>query len=744
MKRKMSRAAQRSLLYTLLGSSLLWHLPAPVYAAEETLDTASPTPQPADEQAAETTDNQREFSLEGVEVTANKNAADKSYVAKRSSIGTKTETPLEETARSISVVTQKQMEARGVTDLFDALSYTPGFGDVSYNRDARFFGGNLRGFSTNFKTYTDGLGALSSGWEGLNTDLYSFERIEILRGPTSVLYGANSPAGMINQISKRPTAEPLHELQLQAGNNHQFSGALDVSGPIKQDGTLSFRLTARAAGEDLYMDHSDKEQYFIAPALTWQPNTDTKLTVLTHFQEEKTKGDVNTNYKRYLPGHVLYGFSEKLFTGEPDYDAFTRDQTQVGYIFEHRFNDIWSVTHSARHLDLSLTDRTLRPVSLQSDGHTLNRKVGWYITDDFQSDSVDTHFQAKWSSGVVAHTTLLGFDFQRGDSNYRYVYGGSAPPLDLSNPNYGQSISDPAFQTMTDTKTKQTGLYLQDQLKFGNHWTVLAGGRYDRYNSNSLNLKSNTRTLIDQNAFTGRLGIVYDTGSGLFPYISYDESFEPQTGHDRNGSAFDPTTGRQYELGVQYVPENGNTRYSAAIFDLRKQNVLTTDSRNAEGEYFNVQTGEITAQGLELEANITTLKGLNITAAYTYMPKHEVTKDNNPDRLGKTSENVSKHSASLWFDTESPDAGKDKSAKGWGFGAGLRYIGSRYDYDNTVKLGGVVLTDALIRYDSSGWRYALNVHNVFDKEYVTGSFTSSNYEYVSPGRTFRLTATHRW
>jgi iron complex outermembrane receptor protein len=730
MKRAMSRTARNSLLYALIGSSLFWHIPTPALAAGEG---------EIDEAAASSANEQREFTMEGVEVTANKDAADKDYVAKRSSIGTKTDTPLNETARSISIITQEQMEARGVTDLFDALSYTPGFSDVTYNRDARFFTANIRGFGSGFKTYTDGLNMLASGWEGLNTDVYSFDRIEVLRGPASVLYGANSPAGMINQVSKRPTTEPLHEIQLQSGTNNQFSGALDLGGPVNEDKKLLFRLTARTTKEDLYMDHSSSERYFIAPALTWKPNANTSLTLLTHFQKEDTNGDVNTTRTRYLPGHPLYGVSNKLFIGEPGYDGFTRDQAQIGYIFEHRFNDIWSVTQSARHLDLSLTDRAIRAVSLQSDG-TLNRKVGWYITDDFSSDSIDTHFQAKWSSGAIDHTTLLGFDFQQGDSEYRYGYG-TAPSLDLNTLNYGHSVSDPTFSTMTDTKTKQTGLYLQDQLKFGDHWTVLAGGRYDRYNSNSLNLKTNTRTLIDQNAFTGRLGVVYDAGGGLSPYISYDESFEAQSGTDRYGNAFDPSTGRQYELGVQYEPTNMNARFTAAIFDLRKQNVLTADPLNTSNEGFNVQTGEVASKGLELEANIQAFKGLNLTASYTLL-NNKVTKDNDISLVGRHTEGVAKHTASLWLDTAAP--GKEKN--GWSAGAGLRYIGSRYvNYNNTVKAPSVILTDAMVRYDTSDWHYALNVRNLFDKHYLIGSWpTNSYYESVDEGRIIQLTATRRW
>ena len=324
-------------------------------------------------------------------------------------------------------------------------------------------------------------------------------------------------------------------------------------------------------------------------------------------------------------------------------------------------------------------------------------------------------------------------------------WNGAGPDLDLNTLNYGQQVDTPAFTSISDIKTIQRGWYLQDQLKFGRRWTAIAAGRYDQYSSNTRNLKTGTvGSRIDQSDFTKRLGLVYDNGNGLFPYLSYDESFEGQTGTDRYDRAFKPTTGQQVELGVQYVPPNGNARFSAAIFDLRKQNILTADPLNGTlGGNFSVQTGEIAARGLELEANLANWKGLNLTAAYTYMPRHKITKDNNTARLGKTTQNVSRHSASLWINTA--PAAKGKAASGWNYGAGLRYIGSSYDYDNTAKVGGKVLTDAMVSYDTGGWHYALNVNNLLDRKYTVTSYSNIGYDYVdTTGRTIRLTATKRW
>lgn len=730
MKIRISRTGKR-LLYAFIGSSLLWHAPLTAQAAEQPEEPA------ATEEANSSA--QQNFVLEGVEVTGARikdNTPDKGYVAKRSSFATKTDTPLSEAAQSISVITREQLDNRGAIDLFDALGYTPGISDVTYNRDSRYFSTNIRGFSVNASTSTDGLSMLTSGWSAANPDLYSFERIEILRGPASVLYGSANPGGLINQVSKRPTESELREIQLQAGSGKQRSAAIDLGGPVGGDGKLLFRLTGRTTGEDLYVDNSSSDSHFLAPALTWHPTEDTSLTLLTHFQKDDIKGNFEYTRNVYLPGHPLYGFSGRLFIGDSSYDRYTRDVSQLGYILEHRFNDTWSVMQTARHLDLSFRSKITDPDTLDGDGRTLTR-VGRYMAGEFDADAVDTHLQANWSAGKIAHVTLLGFDFTRSDFDYRWGRG-SLPSLDLLSPDYHQAITLPAFSRITDTATRQTGWYIQDQMKFGDRWTALAGGRYDRYNSDIYNLVTGLNTRLKQSAFTGRLGVVYDAGGGVSPYLSYNESFQPQPGTDRFDRAFDPTTGRQVELGVQYQPANSSARFAAAIFDLRKQNVLVTDPVD---DSFSIQTGEIAAKGLELEANVAAFKGVNLTASYTLLSS-KVTKDTDRARIGLRTEGVPRHSASVWLDTLAP---AEEKKQGWSVGAGLRYIGSRHDYDNINKAGGVWLTDALVRYDTGNWRYALNIHNVFDKHYTIGDFSSyDTYYTVDEGRTLQLTATCRW
>lgn len=728
---KKSSRIRKSLIYAFIGSSLIWRFP--VGAANEIMAPVEAEQTAAGQNLTAEADAE-EFSLTEVEVTAKRLTANDAggYIAKSGGIASKIAIPLSQAARSVSVITKQQMEARGVLDLKEALDYTPG---ITMSNGGVWTSPTIRGFTGGLTT-TDGL-RIPAEFSASNTDVYGFEQIEVLRGPASLLYGAGGPGGTINRVTKRPTAEALHELQLQAGGNNEFGGALDIGGPANADGTLFFRLTGRSYREDLNTSMSTLKRQYIAPALAWRPNDATSLTLLTSYQTEVVHGDPLPYRKVYLPSHLLYGYPGTMLQGEPDYSGYKKTQTQLGYILEHRFDDIWSLTQTARHYHSAMSYRAITVSDLAADGYTASRTAR-YDTDRVSGDTIDTQVKANWSDGLLEHATLLGFDFHRDEENYRYR-SGAAPSLDLLTRNYGQTVTDPGLVIMRDTRNKRRGLYLQDRLKLDRRWTITAGGRRDWYHKDEVNPMTGERTLFKQNASTGRLGVVYDAGNGVLPYISYDNSFIPQAGHDRQGKSFDPLTGRQYELGVQYVPENRNIRLSAAVFDLRQQNVLTTDPLNTAADTYQVQTGEVAARGLELEANLAAVRGLNITAAYTLLDK-KITKDNDAALIGRRTANVPRHSASLWFDTASPQESND----GWGFGAGLRYIGPRYDYYNTSKLGGLVLADAMLRYTAGDWQYALNVRNLFDREYISAYWPSSGYYYSDDHRTVRLTATCRW
>lgn len=603
----------KRMAYVLLGGSLFWHCPAAVYGAE-----ASPAvQQQADEPsgAEEKTAGQREFSLEGVEVTASKETDREGWVARRSSAGTKTDTALRDTPQSISIVTRGQMDERGVLDLAQAVEYSAGVHANPYSNDTRWNWSYVRGFRVgNGNTTVDGLQLFGNGnYAVWDFETYGMEQVGIIKGPASVTYGGSSPGGLFNMTTKRPTAQSIREIRLQGGTDSYKSAALDVGDKIDGQDNVTFRLTALARDRDFPTDYDWSKRTFIAPSLSWKPAANTNITFQAHYLKDKVAGGMAL--KVYYPNHNLYGFSEKLNLSEPGWGGYEREQSYFGYLLDHKVNDNWTLHQNFRYGQVDMR-YNMTGATLQEDGRTLKRDA--YIYDEtLDSYTVDTYGEAKWSGGAVQHVTLAGLDYRYADWTNRYVKWATTD-LDIYDLNYTGSVTEVAAPITYKVKAKQTGVYLQDQMTLGGKWVATVSGRQDWYQLNGVNPQTAVKTVIDQDAFTGRAGLVYHATSELSPYIGYSESFQPQSGADRKNNPFEPTTGRQYELGVQYEPQKLNARFTAAIFDLRRQNVLTPDPLNSGTESFNVQTGEITSKGLELEANAA-LKNLNLTASYTLL-----------------------------------------------------------------------------------------------------------------------------
>ncbi|WP_036681115.1 TonB-dependent siderophore receptor [Pelosinus fermentans] len=718
---KTTSHAKKKLLYALLGSSLLWQWPN-ASSAEESVEPQSTV--------ANIASPQSEFTLEGVEVTADKDTYGKGYVTKRNNVGTKTDAALVNTPQSISIVTREQLDARGATNLTQALEYSAGVTSNQQGTDYRWNASLVRGFDVDRRV--DGLQLTTSNFALWDFEQYGLEQVAVLRGPASTLYGSNAPGGMFNLVSKRPTADQLQEIQIQGGTDNYRSIALDLGGKIDGQDHLTFRLTGLTRDQDLPVDYSSFKRKFIAPSLAWKIDQDTNITFQAHYLKDELEGSADS-ISLYRPNNDFYGRSGRLLLGQPGYTGYQREQYYYGYLLDHQVDDTWSLHQNFRYGKTN-TVYNQNWATLQGDGHTVTFDPLAY-DDTATSYQLDTYGEAKWKNGAVSHQALIGIDYRHGNLTNRYGKGGSIPAVDLDDLHYGTSWVAPETAVVYRGKVKQTGIYVQDQIDFGEKWTATLNGRKDWYKQNGVNPQNGAITEIDQDAFTGRAGLVYHATKELSPYISYSKSFEPQSGRDRNNRQFVPTTGQQYELGIQYEPENMNARFTAALFDLRQQNALTTDPVNTN---FSIQTGEVASKGLELEANMAAFKDLSLTASYTIL-NHKITQDTDETAIGRRTAGVSKHTAALWLDTA-----KDKQTQhGWDAGVGVRYIGSRYNTDNTIKLSGIWLADASIRYNAKDWQYKLNVRNLFDKFYEASAY-GNTMTFQGEERTIILTATRRW
>ncbi|HHQ4305860.1 TPA: ferrichrome porin FhuA [Serratia fonticola] len=640
-------------------------------------------------------------------------------VAKRSATGTKTDTPLVKTPQSVSVVTREQMDVMQPSSVKEALGFTPGVMVGSRGSSNAYDAVYIRGFgSVNQNEYLNGLKLQGDFFNEASIDPYFLERVEVLRGPSSVLYGKSSPGGVVALVSKRPTTEPLREIQFKMGTNNLFQTGFDFSDALDDNGVYSYRLTGLASDADDQQEMAKRKRYTIAPAFSWRPDDRTNLTILSYFQD-----DPNVGYYGWLPKegtveNAPYGKLPTNFNEGEASNKFARQQQLIGYSFDHDFNDTFTVRQNLRYSKIHSDQNSIYGVGIQpTNPNMLNRSVS--ISDEhLNSFTVDTQGQAKFATGQVDNTLLVGVDYMRMRNDIN-AYFGSANPLDLANPQFGDDSKFNLSPTNRLDRQEQTGVYVQEQGEW-NNWILTAGTRYD-WAKTSTDDRVNKKT-TDQNdrKLSSRVGLNYLFDNGISPYVSYSESFEPQAGATYGGVPFDPSRGKQYEAGVKFMPKDRPVSATLAVFHLTKTNNLTSDPENL---FFSVAGGEIRSQGVELEGKAALTANINVLASYTYTDA-EYTEDNSFQ--GNTPAIIPKHMASLWGDYTFHET----ALSGLTLGAGVRYTGSTYgDEANTFKVPDYTVWNTVIKYDLArfnlpGSSVALNVNNLFDKEYVSSCFAT--------------------
>jgi iron complex outermembrane receptor protein len=648
--------------------------------------------------------------------------------AKRSATATKTDTPIEKTPQSISVVTREEMDTRQPQTVKEALDYTPGVFSTR-GSSSTYDVVSIRGFTTsstvNTNQYLDGMKLQGDNYSEASMDPYFLERVELLRGPVSVLYGKSHPGGVVSMVSKRPTTEPLHEIQFKMGTNNLWQTGFDFSDALDDNGEFSYRLTGLGRSENAQQEMVKSNRYAIAPSFSWRPDDKTDFTFLSNFQS-----DPNAGYYGWLPrqGTVVpyvdaNGSSHKLPTdfneGERD-NKMSRRQQMVGYSFAHEFNDTWTVRQNLRYTRIhTLYD------SVYGNGYVAPGQISRaYVRsdEDLNNFSVDTQAQAKFATGAVDHTLLTGVDYMRMRNDIDAMYG-SADPLSMSNPQYGNANVVTNFPYAVINRQQQTGLYMQDQAEW-NRFVLTLGGRYDFAKTSTFTRSSGTLAEVSDNQFTWRGGLNYLFDNGISPYVSYSESFEPVSGSTKQGKPFDPSKGKQYEAGVKYVPKDMPVTVTAAVYHLTKDKNLTVDPND---NAFSVQGGEIRSRGLELEAKAAVSANINLTASYTYTDA-EYTHDTLYQ--GKRPAEVPRNMASLWADYTFHET----ALSGFTFGAGARYVGATSSFyasgpqvNETFNVPSYTVADAMVKYDLArfglpGSSVAVNVNNLFNREYVSSCY----------------------
>ena len=659
------------------------------------------------------------------------------YVARRSATATKTDTALIENPQSVSVITADEIGDRKAESLDEALRYTAGVTPNLKPWAVDEFS-LLRGFELGTAgVFMDGL--LTSGRSyAAPIEPYGLERLEVLRGPASVLYGKMPPGGMVNAVSKRPTAETVREIGIEYGTYNRKQLKADIGGALDSRSEWTYRLTVLGRDSNTRLDHDRDNRLYIAPALTWQPSASTKLTLLGRYQKDNQAYAWQNQLEQ--PG-VFGQPSPRVNIGGYD-NRWRRDNKMLGYEFEHSFDDTWSMQQSMRYSELDRSETNVFPRGLRADGYTLNRSFSPRETH-WKGLLLDTRVQARFGSGPLAHTVLAGVDYAKSRTTDEFPYDRPLlAPMNLFAPVYTHQPLAPAADPYVDrVPSKQVGLYLQDQIKW-DRWVLTAGVRHDKADATGTRTFGRTGDSSEiydtsASATTGRVGVVYLFESGWAPYANYATSFSPEIGKDLNGNLLKPSKGRQIEAGVRYQPTGKNASYTASVFDIVRSNV-TTAAPQAPGEV--IQTGEVRSRGLELEARADVTSNISLIAQYTYLDTR-ITRSNDGD-LGLPQMSAPKHSASVWGKYSFPVGDSTRA-----FAAlGVRYLGkarSAWDTGNAnITNPSIAMVDLALGFDRGPWRVSLNLNNLLNKQSLMDC--NGSICYRSAERTANLSALYRF
>lgn len=631
------------------------------------------------------------------------------YVSTDGRSATKSTAPLVETPQSVSVISRDMIDLLNWNSLQDAMRYTAGVTGENFGPDERYDWLTVRGFYP--VQYVDGLQAPVGAVSNTGLDLYGSESVEVLKGPAAVLYGQSPPGGIVNMVSRRPRDEFGAELEAQVGSFDHVQLAGDVTGPLSE--TVSWRLTGLYRDRDSQVDFMNSRRVYVAPALSIALTPATDLTLLAHYQDD----DLENQNTGYLPaaGTLLPNPEGKIprsfFPGEPGVNFFQREQYAVGYDFSHDFGNAFTLQQNLKYFSQETESRVIYGGGgLEADNRTLNR-FDYPFNEEVTSFNVDTRGYFELLTGALEHSFLVGLDYRDYDNQSEFGFAATTP-IDVFEPVYGQGpFPFPTLFPYLDQQQKQTGLYVQDQIRH-ERLVVTLSGRYDTVKS------TNFGDTVKDREFTYRGGVNYVFDNGVAPYLQTATSFQPVSGVDVNtGDAFVPTTGRQVEAGVKFdgrqLDRDLKVFGSIAAYRLVQDNVLTT-ANNPDFPFASVQEGEVRVQGLEIEAVLRHRESLSLNFSYTYTDT-EVTKSNDPATLGQRLFATPLHKISALVDYTLQSG----QLAGLGAGLGVRRTSGVYgDAANQWYVSGVTLFDAIVHYDLADWRFALNANNLFDKEYV--------------------------
>lgn len=638
---------------------------------------------------------------------------DVTVTAERAVTATKTDTPLVETPQAISVVEESLFRDRGALNLQETLRYSAGVTGEAYGLDTRNDATLIRGLTP--VLFLDGMRNFYTYAPFARNAVDTLARVEVLRGPSSVLYGQASNGGIINSVSKTPLFTTQGSARIEYGSWDRKQAVFDLTGALDDAGNFAARAVAvvRDAGQQTRGLQDDR--FVLAPSVTWRPGADTQVTLLGVIQR-----DSSASSQQFLPiVSTILAPSEarridnRTFLGDHDYDVLNQRSLSTTLIVDHRFSDLVSVSARARYIDAKAEFRELYPDVYSNPlnpfldgtaetGRTVNR-YAYQTKPRAQIFTSDANARLTFDTGPFSHQLLAGVDY----SDYyerTFSASGMGTPIDVYNP-VSSGVTILPYELLPEQRNTQLGLYVQDQIRYADRVTLVVGGRHDRATS-----KTEGVDLRVDEAWTFKVGLIGEVGAGVSPYVSYSEAFQPIPGFDRNGEALVPTRGRQIEGGIKWQPRRG-VLVTANYYDIVESNRPTNDPFDPVNIF---QTGKIASRGFEFEAAVSFPGNFELTAAYSYNDA-KVTESLFAPEVGVRLSDVPRHMASAWG-VKTLRLNEGAALR---LGAGVRYIGDTVSTGTTMTLEtpGYTIADALAAIDWDRWTLAVNATNLFDKAY---------------------------
>ncbi len=648
----------------------------------------------------------------------------RSYKLPNASTATKTDTPIKDIPNAIQIVPIEVIKDQSATRVEDAVRNVSGvnFNSNGGGRAAVF---RIRGFSSFNSQFKNGL--LDDFFTNrIAKDTANVERIEVLKGPASVLFGRTDPSGLINVITKKPLATPATKVDLTVGSFNTYRPTVDVSGLLNPEGSLKYRVNAAYENAGSFRDGVNTNRIFIAPVLSWDISPKTNLT----FEVEYAKSQQPIDRGIVALGTGVANIPISRFLGDP------KRQNQISstlatLTLKQELNTDWSLSSALRYGRAFEAYDSIEPGgTLGADNRIRLDAFLGQPQQDYQTYFGQVDLTGKFKTGSIDHNLLFGVELAK-LSSVSVFQRATAGSTDIFNPSSQFTVGPFSVVSDDTTAINTAGIYLQDQISLSDKVKLVLGGRFDTYTSQDADRTVPLVTTTNTQAFSPRIGIVYQPTNQTSIYGNYSQSFLPQSGRSATGAAFGPERGAGYEIGVKNDFFDGRLTATLAAYQINRSDVLTTDPNNAD---FSISVGKQRSQGLELDLAGEVLPGLKLIGSYAYTDA--IVSQDNDIPVGNRLNNVPSHSGSLWANYKPPSG----NLQGWGAGLGLFAVGGDRpgDLENSFTLPGYTRVDAALYYEKNDFNAALNFKNLFGAQYFEGAQSRRN---VTPGTPFSVGVT---